>query len=613
MIRKKTLTRREFLGLAAGAATGTLLAACAQPQLAPAPTIAPAAPAAPAKAAEPTKAPAAPAAPAASSVKADKQELVVFPQFMGNPFDVAELDPARRGTWGFHSLLWAPLVFGDTAANVIKEKSVAESWEISPDGKVYTFKLRKDAKYSDGSPITAKDFANFFGYLAMMATSQAAGYRDNFGSAKRLLFDVQGLLDSGKTATYDEFGATQVPGVKAVDDATLQITLTAPAENFIKRLTVSVVAVSTKTFEEARKAKYDLNDYWPGHTIYSGPYKVLEVKPGESYTMAPNENYFGPKPVITKITSRFVSADVNTVLTAFGNKEIDAWSVPLSADAVRQALKDPYMGQALTEIPTWLVAQLWTTPNEPFDDVHVRRALSMAINKEALIKLLNAGSDKALYRQVNTHRNPAVPHCEKETAAVKAYPYDVAKAKDELKQSKYGAAVTDMELHLYAPTPAELMIMEPVQKMLQENLGFKKVTIHNERVPDLNKPPFPIHLWYNTQQPWYPDLSDTIHNMAIYLRDKEWATGEARRYIDVPYLPKIKELDAQSLVEQDSAKKCQVIQNLLTTWNDDVFSLDFAVPIGYYLLAPWVKDVDWYANAGQGKPLNWEKMWVAKR
>ena len=124
-------------------------------------------------------------------------------------------------------MLWAPLVFGDTAGNVIKEKSVAESWETSPDGKTYTFKLRKDAKYSDGSPIRAQDFENFFGYLAMMATAQAAGYRDNFGSAKRLLFDVQGLLDSAKDVPYNEFGATKVPGVKAIDDTTLQVTLNA--------------------------------------------------------------------------------------------------------------------------------------------------------------------------------------------------------------------------------------------------------------------------------------------------------------------------------------------------------------------------------------------------
>ncbi|MBM4456185.1 MAG: hypothetical protein FJ011_00235 [Chloroflexi bacterium] len=224
MTRKRSLTRREFPGLAAGAATSTLLVACAQPEPTPAPApapakatqapaaAAPAATAAPAKAPEPTKAPAAAAptaAPAAAGGdKAEKQELIVYPTFMGNPFDAAELDPARRGTWGFHSLLWAPLVFGDTAANVVKEKSVAESWEISADGKTYTFKLRKNAKYSDGSPITAKDFENFFGYLGMMATTQAAGYRDNFGSAKRLLFDVQGLLDSGKDVAYNEFGAT---------------------------------------------------------------------------------------------------------------------------------------------------------------------------------------------------------------------------------------------------------------------------------------------------------------------------------------------------------------------------------------------------------------------
>ena len=92
MNRERLLTRREFLGLAAGAAASTLLVAGAQPQAAPAPA---AQPAAPAKAAEPTKAPAATtaaAAPAAASEKAEKQELIVFPQFMGNPFDAAELD-----------------------------------------------------------------------------------------------------------------------------------------------------------------------------------------------------------------------------------------------------------------------------------------------------------------------------------------------------------------------------------------------------------------------------------------------------------------------------------------------------------------------------------------
>ncbi len=92
---------------------------------------------------------------------------------------MAELDPPRRGTWSFHSLLWAPLVWGDTASTPNPAKSLAESWDVSDDGTVYTFHLRPNAQYSDGTSITARDVALSFGHYAMLMHSEARGYRDN--------------------------------------------------------------------------------------------------------------------------------------------------------------------------------------------------------------------------------------------------------------------------------------------------------------------------------------------------------------------------------------------------------------------------------------------------
>jgi ABC-type transport system substrate-binding protein len=599
MKEKSTLSRRQFLALSAATAAGALLSAC-QPAATPTP--------APAKATE-----AKPAAATAAPVKADVQELKVASAFFSGTTsgDMAPIDPARRGTWGFHSLLWAPLVAGDTAGNVLKDYSLAESWDISPDGKVYTFKMRKNAKFSDGTPITADDVIGVLGYYGMMNYKEATGIRDNFKLASRLLWDIEGITDSSKP--YDEYGAVDVKGAKAIDANTLQLTLTAPSVTFIKRLTVSLAIFKFKDLQAAKGTKFDQYDFWVTKAASSGAYKIAEVVPGNRVVMVPNENYFGPKPQISKITQSWVAADMNTILTAFGNKELDMVALSITGDVARQAMGDANLSKALVEMPMWFVAQFWMTPNVPLDDRAVRRAVSMAINKDGLISLLNAGAKTPLFRRANTHRNSNVPHCTTELAKVTALPYDPAKAKEELAKSKYGASVVDKELHILSQSSSDLPLCEAMQKMLQENLGFKKVTVHTEKVPDLTKPPFPLHFWYNTQQPWYPDLTDTLRNMTTYVREKEWTPEEPRSYVTVGFEPDLAKLVEQARNENDEAKRCTLVQQSMQTWNDVAFSLDFGEPVAYYLIQPWVQGITWYGNAGQGKPLNFDKVWVAKK
>jgi hypothetical protein len=77
-------------------------------------------------------------------------------------------------------------------------------------------------------------------------------------------------------------------------------------------------------------------------------------------------------------------------------------------------------------------------------------------------------------------------------------------------------------------------------------------------------------------------------------------------------MPELKALIEEAMDEQDAARKCELVKQAGQLWNDDAFSLDFAVPVQYYLMAPWVKGVKWYQNIGQAKPLNIEEIWVAK-
>lgn len=555
--------------------------------------------------------------------ESEVQELRVAPAFfagtgyggIGGGGDMAELDPVRRGTWSFHSLLWAPLVAGDTEGNVIPEKSLAESWDVSEDGTVYTFHLRPDAVYSDGTPITAQHVVDVFGYVAMMTHPQARGWRDNYGPGRRFFWDIVGFLDAtqDENCPYEQFGVCEIEGVKALDDHTVEITLTAPSVSFIKRVQVSIAIFNPEDMLAGMEAEYDLLDFWTAHARSSGPYKINRFRSGEGYEMVPNELYFGPKPKISKINVLAVSDDINTILTAFANKELDMVPFSISGDAARQAMADPYMNSALAEIPTWIVEQFWMVPNPPLDDVHVRRAMVMAADRDALLKVLNAGADRPLHIRTKMHRSPAVPHCQEETAAVEPLPFDPEMAKAELEQSQYWPDVLDMEIHLLSQNPEDLAQIEALQKMLQDNLGLKKVTVHTEEVPDMMNPPFPLHMWYNTQQPWYADLTDTLNNMIFLMRDEPWKPDDPRPFVAVPYVAELAELNRQALAENDPDKRCELVAQIGQTWNDTAFSLDYGLQVGYYLIAPWVQEnLQWYQNAGQGKPLNIEDWWIAK-
>ncbi|MAS36345.1 MAG: hypothetical protein CL610_20235 [Anaerolineaceae bacterium] len=581
----KQFSRRDFLKMGAGAAGGSLLASWGA--LSPLPFV--------------------------YGAQTESGELRVAPAYFAGSNtagDLASLDPGRRGTWSFHSLLWSPIVAVDAAGNTIPDKSLAESWETSEDGTVYTFNLRPDALFSDGTPITAQQVVDGLGYLAMLNHAEVRGLRDNFGSARRLLFDIVGMLEFVDQVPYEPFATGAVDGIQAVDEHTVQITLKQPSLSFLPRLAAAFSVFNVNDMLAGATVDYGPSDFWTSSASASGPYKLVEAVPGERYVMEPNENYFGPQPNIPRITCLAVSQDINTVLIAFANQQLDVVTVSLTGSVARQALSDPALSEHLVEVPDWRVEQFWMTPNVPLDDVHVRRAFSMAFDRDALIGILNSGVDLPLHRRVNMHRNPNVPHCVDETATVEPLPFDPEMAKAELEMSAYYPDVLNTEIHILSQNPQDLVQCEVLKKMLEDNLGLTNVTVHTEAVPDLTTPPFPLHLWYNTQQPWYADITDTLQNMVFLMRDEPWQPDQPRSYVTVGYEPELRELVQGAIAENDAAARCELVQQAGQVWNDVAFSLDYATPVAYYLVAPSVQGIEWYANAGQGKPVNIEDVTV---
>ncbi|MDD5703249.1 MAG: ABC transporter substrate-binding protein, partial [Dehalococcoidales bacterium] len=158
--------------------------------------------------------------------------------------------------------------------------------EISPDGLTYTFKLRMDVKFQDGKTVTARDFK----YSWERAANPATGSQ----TAATYLGDIVGVNDVlvGK--------ASQISGVKVIDDYTLQVTIDSPKSYFLYKLTYPT------TFVLDRKNVESGSDWWrkPNGT---GPFKLAGWNQNQSLTLERNSQYYGEKPHLSQIKYQFYS------------------------------------------------------------------------------------------------------------------------------------------------------------------------------------------------------------------------------------------------------------------------------------------------------------------
>ena len=189
----------------------------------------------------------------------------------GNLADPESLDPHKTSTvYEAHILrdLFEGLVMPDAKANLIP--GAAESWTTSQDGKVYTFKLRQDAVWSNGDPVTADNFVYAFQRLENPDT--AAEYAS-------MLYVVQNAeeVNAGK-AKPEELG------IRALDEKTLEITLKAPTPYFLELLTHQ----STYPVNRASLEKLGVNWIKPGNLISNGAFTLAEWVPNDHIKLVRN-------------------------------------------------------------------------------------------------------------------------------------------------------------------------------------------------------------------------------------------------------------------------------------------------------------------------------------
>jgi oligopeptide transport system substrate-binding protein len=291
-----------------------------------------------------------------------------------NGGDPTSLDPQKvSGDWEnrIEGSIFEGLVTEDPKDNPIPGQ--AESWTISPDGKVYTFKLRDGIKWSDGQPVTAGDFV--FAFQRLMDPKTAANYA-------YLQFTIKNAekINKGEITDFSQLG------VKAIDDKTLEITLNEPTPYFLSALMHYTAYPLPKHVVEAK------GDDWVkiGNIVTNGSYKPTEWVPGSHVTVVKSDQYWDAKNVKIDTVTFFTLEDQAAALKRYRAGEFDILT-EFPADQY-EWMKTNLPGQAhvVPFLGTYYYVVNATKP--PFNDKRVRQALSMAVNREVIgPKILGTG------------------------------------------------------------------------------------------------------------------------------------------------------------------------------------------------------------------------------
>ncbi len=304
---------------------------------------------------------------------ADVQQLV-----KGNGSEPATLDPQKvEGTPESAILrdLFEGLVSSGPKGEVVP--GVAESWETK-DNKHYVFHLRKDAKWSNGEPVTAHDFE--FAFKRAVDPKTASPY--------------SWYLEIPTIVNASEIIAGKKPadslGVKAVDDYTFEVQLEKAIPYFVSMLS------HTTTYPVPKKVIEKFGDKWtqPGNMVGNGAYVLKEWVVNERIGVERNKNYWNnAKTVIDKVTYLPIQS-TNAELNRFLAGEIDmTWNVPI--ERFKQLKKD-YPADLKVEGLVSTYYYQFNTKKKPFDDVRVRTALSYAVNRDVIAdKVMGQGQRPA--------------------------------------------------------------------------------------------------------------------------------------------------------------------------------------------------------------------------
>ena len=324
---------------------------------------------------------------------------------------------------------------------------LATMWAVSKDGKVYTFHLRKGVKFHNGEELTAKDVVYTFDRMLDPAT-------------KALNTDILDFVQGAKDRMNGK--ADHTTGLKALDKYTVQITLEDPFVPFLAIMASPQASILNEKFTRPLGAKYGLS---ADTTCGTGPFMMKEWVLNDHHTMVANPTYWRGKAQIDTFVVKVVT-DPETMRMLFESGEIDMFDCDYATSQIPYFTSHPKWGkQIVSGTRAGIYYYTFNQQIKPFDDVRVRKAFQMAIDRKQLLE--------KLYYNQGQIENGIVPNgliCYNPRQTPIAYNPDGARKL--LAEAGYPNGV-DMEIALVSSTGSQWLKLDEVVQAMVAKAGFR--------------------------------------------------------------------------------------------------------------------------------------------
>lgn len=405
------------------------------------------------------------------------QEQVLRILFVGKKASIA---PNKEGGLGrtYITSVFLPPFLVDPDMKLVP--GVCTDYEESPDGLTAVLHVDPKAVFSDGTPITASEIKQCWEFGARAENLPSWG-----GFMLGIPQYIVGMKDiqAGK--------ATEAAGLVVRDERTLEV-------RFTQRVPGAQYGFASYGLGvyKAGQARADKN--WEQHPVVSGPFLLSWDPETGKIELTPNDKFWREKPKLAKVLIEVVP-DIQTQLVAYENGEADVLQI---TGLMKQELLAPQSKHRNEMIPIpnlGVFFYVFNTTKPPFDDVHVRRAFLMALDRKTMHDALFPAETLAQQLIPAGFKDYQDPGFE--------YPYDLEGARQELAQSKYARKLPS-PITIYIPTGLVewRRISTAVQEQWQKAFGVRVEVVETDVWEDLEKG----HIWRNSQGVMYPDPSQII-------------------------------------------------------------------------------------------------------
>ena len=374
---------------------------------------------------------------------------------------------------------------------------VAESWEISEDGLSIIFNLRDNAKWSDGKPVTADEFVYSFRRLANPKTASSYSF----------------LISPVKNADKIMAGKLNIEelGIEAIDDKTLIIKFENPTAYFLELACIPIFSPLRKEFIEG-------NDNWtfsPDTYIGNGPYKMIGRKPDEIISLEINENYWNKDSIKANRIDFIMFSDLSTAYAALKEGSL-FYSSRIPNSDIDTLRKEGYL---ITTPSLGTSYYALNNTNSVLKDKRVRRALSLAIDRNYIVENITKGGEKPAIafvpyglKDINgDFRENGIKYF---SADKEDYKNNIEEAKNLLTQAGYPNGANFPVLEFKTNPGSGVIIAEAVQQMWKENLGIDTKIIQEEWAVFLQTR-YDKNLTM-ARGGWFADFNDPINFLSLY-------------------------------------------------------------------------------------------------